>query len=139
MAIDSKELRIGNWVSEEILGKAMVHDISPNHCSLSVKHMDVDRVISDVNYSITLINIKPIPLTPEILLDCGLEKYRMSSCTWYWRSGNRKFNFRELADGRFNMKFQYNFLPITNLHQLQNIYFALTGKELEYNPQTIKQ
>lgn len=75
----------------------------------------------------------PIPLTEEILLKCNLKfnkKYphnnkqfevyeftENSRFNYYWDGGNLTFLGRE----------------IKYLHQLQNLYFALQGKELEIN------
>lgn len=73
--------------------------------------------------------IDPIPLTPEILEKCGFYKSHLGG---YWKSGQRLDinaesisyclyeNFNEVLRSK---KLQY-------LHQLQNLYFALTGSEL---------
>lgn len=85
--------------------------------------------------------IEPIHLTPEVLEKCGFE------------TANTK---RDFGNGfewcRWELKYQYIFqvdkgifeyslfqdefgsnekgVEITSLHQLQNLYFALTGEEL---------
>ena len=76
-------------------------------------------------------NIKPIVLTPEILEKCGFD-YDAS----YEVPKVQKGNFI-LWDG-FDGSFGANFGGLTRLdvsvqylHQLQNLYFALTGEELE--------
>jgi len=72
--------------------------------------------------------IEPIPLIPEILIKCGFEEDN----SWYCfvlpnqleLSKNFEFDGFSLNNSYFNTK-------LTNLHQLQNLYFALCGVELE--------
>lgn len=73
-------------------------------------------------------NIEPIQLTEEILLKCGFEKngIRYSKNDIYlWIDENKiVFAIAELKSktGKY--------LEIESFHQLQNLYFALTGEEL---------
>jgi len=50
-----------------------------------------------------------------------------------------KFSF-DLSDFEFGVESDYYYLTISEnikyLHQLQNLYFALTGQELEINKQS---
>lgn len=81
----------------------------------------------------TMDDIKPIPLTEEILLKCGFAK---SSDGEHFFIGH--YGFCLVHDGQ-----DYCMKPVIidpmviaycrYLHQLQNLYFALTGKELEVN------
>ena len=60
--------------------------------------------------------VEPIPLTEEWLVKFGFKK---GSKGWFKTlSNNHKFNF-----------YMYKNL-CSNVHQLQNLYFALTGEEL---------
>ncbi len=79
----------------------------------------------------------PIPLTEEILLHAGLERLNNA---WIIDNGARNDQGEKISgedtftlfDHSFgkctNLKFQLR--PISYLHQLQNLYFALTGEEL---------
>ena len=85
-------------------------------------------------------NIKPIPLTPEILERCGFvttdglnwnfyldndtmaEPHTRRHLSWH-------LNLRELELDMNRLCFFRLYDP--SLHQLQNLTFALTGKELE--------
>lgn len=87
-----------------------------------------DRRMHVPNY---LLNFKPITLTEEILLSFGFEK---SSDGEHFFIGH--FGFCLVYDGQDycmkplitdNMVIAY----CRHLHQLQNLYLALTGKELE--------
>lgn len=68
-----------------------------------------------------------IPLTEEVLLKCGFEKYDTYS------NNGIELNFENneyfLYDSGETRNISDN--PVKYLHQLQNLYFALTGKELE--------
>lgn len=70
--------------------------------------------------------IKPIPLTEEILLKCGF-KDKLP-----WEKGNIILD----SENRLSVvdSTGYGVIAARNviyLHQLQNLYFVLTGKELE--------
>lgn len=83
----------------------------------------------------------PIPLTHEILEGCGFEKIdkivlnRETNSTYYNYFWKGEFmlgeNNGEFIFGRFLNSSKEQYLNnIKYLHQLQNIYFALTGEEL---------
>lgn len=116
--VQANELRIGNYISYK------------NERWIKVGYHEIRYAVlyPDNSYY-------PIPLTPEILEKAG----------WYW---NAECNSYEHADIRMNMQFRevnqswtmYNHVlkaviakRIYHVHQLQNLYFALTGEELEIN------
>lgn len=107
------ELRIGNYV--EI-------DQYPN-----------DRIITEIENGIDIdgcikLNPKAIPLTEEWLVKFkfeGLEK----DCRTFFRTFFKNGKFKvELSNGG-NVYYNRNIF-ISSVHQLQNLYFALTGEEL---------
>ena len=79
------------------------------------------------------IELKPIPLTEEILLKCGFEKclnqYKLRTKLDTRNGKNVPFIILDL-DG-----FEYDDLrlqtKLKHVHQLQNLYFALTNEELK--------
>lgn len=78
-------------------------------------------------------NINPIPLTPEILEMCGYKYWNIDhNCTdpndAYWVHPKMKFAINNIkwTVQKLDIQIQY-------LHQLQNLYFALTGQELDIN------
>jgi hypothetical protein len=114
------ELRIGNWLEYPFIGKSQIRN-----------GMDIDNVYEDAG--------NPIPLTPEILEKLGLEQSTHQKFARHWFSFDLRLSIRVLKkDGRCWVR--YAGYPITNLtekqgsiyylHQLQNLYFALTGTEL---------
>jgi hypothetical protein len=118
--IDIKELRIGNWVK---------------HGEQNVKVNDLPYLVDD-NKDGYLINeiwadeYEPIPLTPEILEKCGFELIKKPK----YKLGHKyKIKYSKKNGSLFQVNMGGKFLIIANirfLHQLQNLYFALTGEEL---------
>jgi hypothetical protein len=124
----ASELRLGNWVK-----------IGDTNCI--VKSIDLSGVTfcigiklhSRMNY------IKPIPLTEQWLKDFGFidggkddfispcysyriyEDYRYKGITgvkhYYWNFHHNNMDCKTIAELKY-------------VHQLQNLYFALTGEEL---------
>jgi hypothetical protein len=74
-------------------------------------------------------NIEPIPLTPEILAQLGFKKLPVS-----W--GCDKFHLTEWDEFPLNWCVSMNVnnailvLRLVHVHQLQNLYWCLTGQEL---------
>ena len=99
--IKSNELRIGNLVEKE--GEIYVADF----ITINMAH-----------------NYNPIPLKPEILEKCG-----------FIPTGLADFINGEIELWQVNNEFHYSVhddyhISINSVHQLQNLYFALTGEEL---------
>lgn len=113
--IKANELRIGNLVE----GKDGV--------ILPVVAFAVEAVNGDNRFG-----FNPIPLTPEILEKCGFEK---NGCFYNVDNFQLMYGYTR-EEGKF---FHFcldeivAFPPFKYLHELQNLYFALTGKELNVN------
>lgn len=127
----AQELRIGNWVD--------------------IKSFNGNQGIVRTQFNYDLLRYihlcEPIPLTPEILEKCGFEKMERE---WY-----QKKYFTDCVEVAEEMEIVHNAKTkrcgvrdsddddnpyamtgkiIKYLHQLQNLYFALTGEELEFKP-----
>ncbi len=149
--IKTTELRRGNLINEEVLGWVTVHEVFENSASVLAKHMDIDRRISDVCYTLSFGNMDGIPLTPEILEKFGFVKYEYGANLFSihlevenWKLVYEQYKGGEVqfyiqADGGYD---EYGLMDIINkckyVHQLQNLYFALTGEELNYQNTTIQ-
>ena len=135
--MDIKELRIGNIVlapryRSEGIHMTEVKTISKQYADNNGKY-ELNYVI---NYAtpetgaqdIILIDgdIKPIPLTEEWLMKFGFKKYNKYG--WYEINNYNQINLKGdyLVNG-----IQCISNKIYNVHQLQNLYFAQTGEELE--------
>lgn len=119
MAIDAKELRIGNWynIKNPMDGKLYI-----NQFTIWTEYIEFE------GYG------EPIPLTPEILIACGLKLHTGTFPTYDIGKLSIHLPSNDYKNGRtyFNQWCIIEGVP-EYLHQLQNFHFALTGKELTYN------
>jgi hypothetical protein len=81
--------------------------------------------------------IKTIPLTEELLLRFGFYKVKNSSSRYSYRDGNWLFNnfwiteeFKPCIENYKDNCMDIIGMKLHFVHQLQNLYFALTGEEL---------
>lgn len=124
--IKTEELRIGNWVLRGDLVKDYENSESP--IKLVPNKIETIQELFDYN------DFEPIPLTEELLLKCGFEECGYELLFWEHDKISFQFSGINWADSD-NPEYQFlNFecgkAKIYYLHQLQNLYFALTGEEL---------
>lgn len=85
-----------------------------------------------INKSIPISHLNPIPLSLEILEKCGFDGNSHPKRRFKRMDGVLTLYFE---NGVFTMEdedyFQNNMPHIKSLHQLQNLYYALTNEELE--------
>jgi len=116
------ELRIGNFFQIELL---------PTHRKRIKKIDEIKQkhVLLDGSWYL-LQKLIPILLTEEVLLKCGFEKFIWVTESTVYKQDD--FNCRLDEDGVqvFGANFN-NLKPLKYLHELQNLYFDLTGKELQ--------
>ena len=138
--IDIKELRLCNYVSfTDPSGKTcnmLVGGVTPDEILLWLPS-DVspgDKV--EVSNGITIrgwqdgSEINPTPLTKELVLKCGFEE-EFGGIIYYNRNRGIEFNF---SNGWCMASIgEYEITSVKYLHQLQNLYFALTEEDLEIN------
>lgn len=120
------ELRLGNYILHN--GEVMpVVQIERRYKTIfRLNDLDVDeRIIED--------HFRPIPITPEWLERLGWQVVDQGSGAYYWLEKQCWFHIHSSADGTLYANFNNNAIPINSLHQLQNLYFALTGEELTIN------
>ena len=136
---DVKELRIGNIAN-------CYSSERKENIPFYVEQIFVDEVYlqnEDEGFQIMADRLDGIPLTEELLLKCDVRpgKYYYSRADEIYstpdanlvlyRKNNRYRFAREMMGVAGWVIVDVNGYDITCFHQLQNIYYALTGKELE--------
>lgn len=113
----ASELRIGNLVSYR--SNTVVIDTlsSSDQCII------IDRYFKYAEQHLT--NIKPIPLTEEWLVKFGFNNLNLNCSNYMF-----ELIHNDMIGYRFSIEGQYGYPEIKYVHQLQNLYFALTGEEL---------
>ena len=125
--MNAEDLRIGNYIHKSLKsgnGRTVV-------CNVMV--YDITKIYDRTGYFI----YEPIPLTEEWLLRLGFVKKDNPNNTpsWIWKKDGEVWFYQTWIGRDIFIK---NFFPtnqkqINYVHQLQNLYFALTGEELTTN------
>ena len=128
----AKELRIGNYVTNKWNSSFMLVD------SINEKGIDL-RIEDDGNWPelavhkiepyYTFDELKPIELIEELLLKCGF----VFNDNAYFSTPRRNDSIKIVGyDGHYYFIVnKLKSIRIKHLHQLQNLYFALTNQELK--------
>ena len=130
------ELRINNWVYiPQLKSNKQIGVIEENGRFITKNY--------DFSFS-TITCLQPIPITPEILEKCGFVPNAIGQLAieilgidthlelvsiiggYCYLNLNQVGEFGSIQDISINR--------IQHLHQLQNLYYALTGEELIYQP-----
>jgi hypothetical protein len=148
--IQANELRIGNKFSGAGIRVQTVKEILDYGATGSVQARHESKVEASAGYEHLIlvqengnqykpVDMQPIPLSPEVLEACGFHNKTEGLGEDYWKLD------LNMCGNAWSDKFTY-YLPynnlstytgnirVTSLHQLQNLYFALTGTELNYTP-----
>lgn len=130
--VDIRELRIGNFFKTPFSDNFSVDEIYKNEDGF---YCVKNNIGCNVSYLCGFVeDLQPIPLTEELLLKCGfnvecyefqIKEQLLLTIEDFWILYNTRTNFYVVIF--FNKAFK----QIEYMHQLQNIYFDLTGKELE--------
>jgi len=123
------ELRIGNFFELSSL-----YDTKKKMRTIS--EIGERRVQAD-GKSITSDELIPIRITSDILLRCGFTQFNWIKDASVFECAYFKCTLDSNGVNLFcdNLK---NLKPVMYLHQLQNLYFDLTGEELKMNFNEIK-
>ena len=122
--IKPNELRIGNlmkWGTSIVAIKDMVYNQKPDRY---IYHVEKKQELTGVPFN----EFEPVPLTPQLLEKCGFTKsddlkdMKGKILLGEWRHENDIDYPGMLYLPAYEVKY---------LHQLQNLYFALTGEELK--------
>jgi hypothetical protein len=124
MKLEAKDLRIGNYLDGRI-GFVVVEEIRKDGCMVKIEGSRSSFIVGGEAPCLT-----PIPLTEEWLVRFGFEKSAFNENVYSNKSiilDKRKLGWLLCDNSIDNLK------HIEHVHQLQNLYFALTGEELTLN------
>jgi len=132
--MEVKDLRIGNYVEFHHVTKGVIKNFSKvGSLSIGIDKTIFSIGVEDYHFIADYKGIKPIPLTEEWLLKFGFKTdfYGGQGNVCYYASKG-KFKIYSIED---NKSYQYDytlnmFTMIKHVHELQNLYHALTGEEL---------
>jgi hypothetical protein len=120
--IQANELRVGNWIKDRG-GKMWQIDCWESHDKVASKppYLGVLNEIPMFGHPYTeeIPYLQPVDLTIQLLINSGfrqIDKYTFVKKNIFIH--HRKSGFK------------YGKLIVSSMHQLQNLYFALTQKEL---------
>ena len=119
--MEAKELRIGNWVKYRDGKELVVSNLGDSFETVKFYNYNPSGSDDITEYS-------PMPLTEKWLIRFGflLDLHHHRRLTY---SLNRITTY--MQDGVFWCDILYDCLEIKHVHQLQNLYFALTNDELK--------
>lgn len=124
--IQPNELRLGNWVYDAM------NDLNCKVIGIEYEHEHCLWEQLDGKYLSPCDLLNPIPLNEELLAKCMFSEYEFEDDIFL----HDEEDVCVQKSGK--VYYPYSFensdtigTPIRYLHQLQNLFFALTGKELE--------
>jgi len=126
--VKANELRIGNKI--KVYNDVATVDGVDSTTIYTTGYFDDERLLGNCDCSFE--TAQPIPLTPEILEKCGfqLAPQRISIYEkgllrlWLGHTGCIAYLINK------DTRESHYIRDIQHLHQLQNVYYALTGEEL---------
>ena len=123
----AQDFRVDNWINV----------LNPNTNEWKherIKGKTIKNFQENPTHKLMLNNFKPIELTEEILLKCGFERINHIHGYSFFTLSKSKVNKCHIDI--YENKTQYMGYSVSHckhLHQLQNLYFALTNEELTIN------
>jgi hypothetical protein len=126
--ISSNELRLGNYVLvNENLKKVSVIT------STTVSTTDAEGSNEEATSENSLENISPVSLTDDVLKECGFAYHDYFKFWQLITTGIR--SEMDISPDYEVIDFMRKPIlkKLTSLHQLQNIYFMLKGRELKFS------
>lgn len=120
--ITAQELRIGNFFEGK---RNIIEEVT----SIYLGETDGNFILKSKSGLLCGLGFaEPIPLSEQWMLKFGFEEYQ----GYYYPKGNSfsYFKIYKNEDGTFSLHLKDGKKLIPFVHQLQNLYFALTGEEL---------
>jgi len=130
--MEASSLRIGNYIKLSQEARTLLKEDQQGFIEVRDINSSYINAWSDMGASGGISNPEPIPLTEQWLLKFGFENYKGKWFRLYYS------NERYLLFGLNNCHIEMCLgdkttaqAPVKHVHQLQNLYFALVGEELE--------
>ena len=126
--MEAKELRIGNWIKAPL---SMSSEIIIPAMNIQILAFKYDYLVLNsnpsehINWEVPDRHCIGIELTEEWLVKFGFKKFKNYND---WSIGGFIIHGRKRG-----FVFRKSVPVVKYVHQLQNLHFALTGKELEIN------
>ncbi len=130
--INEKELRTGNWYTTARNIEVAVKGYDTVNKVVTVDPLDIEMdITSSTTSSVIFEDLFAIELTEEKLLQLGFIKQDSiaihvvsdKGAIFEWDENSSQIVLQDCNKGSIGQ-------PIKHLHQLQNMYYFLTGKEL---------
>ena len=126
----AQELRIGNYIKFQVIDRERIIKVDARF----FRSVAISRESNEIEDNDELSDYyQPIPLTPDILEKCGFEKFKG---LWNYKLVPIGYELNLVKINGLNENEFENQIgeSIKHLHHLQNLYYALTGEELNYKP-----
>ena len=130
--IPANELRIGNWIADSG-GKFWQIDHWEYWNKVSAKSERIGGGIIPMMthpYTEHVEQLSPIPITPEWLERLGFELHKPCGDEGFIKWKHKNGVYLLWIEGKFWHDHWSTGIWINSVHQLQNLYHALTGQEL---------
>ena len=127
MKLKSSDFRIGNYLQDTSCNLMTINTLSTElNYTYSCDYVNLPKIDKDGDG-----NIEPIPLNEEWLLKFRFDdKTVLEFVDRYFIGGEFSIDYNRVHKYyRFNVGYEFN-IQIDNVHELQNLYFALTNEEL---------
>lgn len=127
--IKTKDLRLGNYITDKSGFAMYVVGIYEDTVLLNFKGNEGD--VWEVNEN----DLIGVVLDSELLIKCGFKR-QVTGIGWdKYSNGIVDLSLAPLSNGSYIPVYHVNgeMVQIKYLHQLQNLFYALTQKELEIN------
>jgi hypothetical protein len=132
--IDPRELRLGNIVSHtrNITGEA-------KYCTvLNILPKDLMLQSSKDRFAVDIKDVHPVLLTDSILSLCSFDPLKTKPQNQWYHNKVQGFSIDKEVENENDLVFKWyiysaknEFIYLESVHQLQNLFFALYGKELD--------
>ena len=126
-SVTKKELRIGNWLFvDEMINNHIIYQI--RETMVNVEYIRIDT--NEPHCSLVSIDrLKGIEINEILLSNLGFKKCEFNIPNKYKKEGC-PFSIKFRKENGFTVEYKYGHVYLKYAHQLQNLYFALTGREL---------